>query len=895
MAARDPSPQSDGELHPEPRVAPGSVAPLSAGAGPAAADSGETDARTAEALALLDQGRLEEAEAIYRELIAAGSEDPLVLGNLGAICGMTGRLDELIGWLRQALDRQPAYPEAQLNLAMALEQQGRLAEAIASYERVVQLRPHDAEAWNHLGRAQLRHGEAGDALTSLGRALSLKPDWPEAVRRLDRALEAAIDAGDTPPAPPAAVVAAGSEAPASQQPQAWNEFGIALRRQGNLPAAIAAYRKALNLDPGQAATHFNLGNALKDRGDQEEAIAAYRLAVQAHPDHFRAWNNLGTILHERGDHAGAVEAYEAALRIQPAYPTGLSNLGNTLNRMGEREPALTAFNRALALQPDYPAAHNNLGTLWQEEGDLAAATAAYGRALELRPDYPEAHYNLGTVRHEQGALEEALACYRRALELRPAYPNAELSLAMVLLMRGEYAQGWRHYERRFQADSGRGVLHAVPRCRLWEGNPLQAGEPLLAVCEQGLGDALQFMRYVFHLRRRGVQASICAPESLHGLIRASGIDPAPLSQEQAGVVERGQWIPLLSLPRHLGVSPTNPVLSEPYLHAGQPLLDRWRERLAAERRPILAINWQGNPEHERSIARGRSLTLEAFAPIAGLGGLRLLSLQKGPGSEQLATCSFRQSFVRCQDQVDAAWDFEETAAIIANCDLVITSDTAIAHLAGGMGRPTWLLLKHTPEWRWGQTGESTFWYPSMRLFRQRSAGDWPELIERLAAALRERFAIGMAAGGEDRNDTSRTRSGAGASGLGPANAREILAPVSLGELIDKITILRIKQQHLQGQALHHVDRELGALEGRLHASGIVIRPELVEELERINRRLWRIEDEIRDQERQRDFGDRFIELARSVYRTNDRRAAIKKEINLSHGSSLVEEKSYRSY
>jgi len=271
----------------------------------------------------------------------------------------------------------------------------------------------------------------------------------------------------------------------------------------------------------------------------------------------------------------------------------------------------------------------------------------------------------------------------------------------------------------------------------------------------------------------------------------------------------------------------------------------------------------------------------------------LLSLQKGFGSEQLDTCSFKDRFVSCQDQINKTWDFLETAAIIANCDLVITSDTAVAHLAGGMGKTTWLLLKKVPEWRWGLEGDTTFWYPSMRLFRQRERGNWDEVMQRVAEALQEQFP-GVSPGDSGNAQPTQLATEQTAP-IAPKPLPQIQAPISLGELIDKITILQIKTNHLQGRALENVQKELTALQQTLEALDLQVDQTLIQRLKEVNQDLWHIEDAIRDQERQKSFGETFIRLARSVYQQNDRRAAINKEINTTYGSALVEEKSYQDY
>jgi ADP-heptose:LPS heptosyltransferase len=343
------------------------------------------------------------------------------------------------------------------------------------------------------------------------------------------------------------------------------------------------------------------------------------------------------------------------------------------------------------------------------------------------------------VQDIQGELGDAIASYQMAICLQPDHADSHSNLAMAYLLAGDYEKGWDRYEWRFKFQKFESMLSAHPKAQRWGGTPLQTADKLLLVCEQGLGDTLHFMRYVLALKQQGIAVTLCAQPKLHGLIQASEIDAHPLTPEQANQFSDGQWIPLLSLPRHLGVNPNNPIITEPYLKTSDQLVSTWQEILSTEKKPIIGINWQGNPSHEKTNSKGRSLPLETFASIAAKTNGSLLSLQKGYGSEQLETCSFRDHFVSCQDQINETWDFLETAAIIDNCDLVITSDTSVAHLAGGMGKTTWLLLKTVPEWRWGLEGENTFWYSSMHLFRQKERGNWDEVMERVAEALQKEF------------------------------------------------------------------------------------------------------------------------------------------------------------
>ena len=306
---------------------------------------------------------------------------------------------------------------------------------------------------------------------------------------------------------------------------------------------------------------------------------------------------------------------------------------------------------------------------------------------------------------------------------------------MVELQAGNYEDGWKRYEYRFQCRKERGILLAQPSCKQWRGEELQAGTPLLLVSEQGLGDTLQFMRYAVVLKDRGIAVSLYSPDKLKGLIEASGVSTGTSNLEAGMTVHKRYWSPLLSVPRYLNITPGNPVISDAYIKTETAYLNKWKILLDSEDRPVIGINWQGNPHHEKTNSIGRSLSLETFAPVVEKINASFLSLQKGFGSEQLDTCSFRDHFVSCQPHVNEAWDFLETAAIITNCNLVITSDTSVAHLAGGMGKQTWLLLKKVPEWRWGLEGEKTMWYPSMRIFRQRERGNWDEVMERVALEL----------------------------------------------------------------------------------------------------------------------------------------------------------------
>ena len=513
---------------------------------------------------------------------------------------------------------------------------------------------------------------------------------------------------------------------------------VALTSQGKLADAEAIYKDLIAKGSANYAVFGNLAALCGMQGRFEELIDLLNKAIELNPDYPEAHNNLGIALQKRGDLNEAILSFNRALKLKKNFPEAYNNLGIAHQEQGELNKAITSFHKAIKLRPGYAEAHYNLGNTFKDKEDLDSAINCYTTAIKLKPNYADAHNNLGVVLQMNGNLEAAWVSYNNALAAKPEHADANNSISFYLLQTGNYASGWEKHEWRSKTEKP-SLPHANPICPRLDSENLADINQILIVSEQGFGDTLQFMRYVLALKQRGISTSLCAQPKLHSLIQASGIEASPLTPDQANQVTDGHWLPLLSLPKHLDVRPDNPIITEPYIKTTNALDTKWRTILSEEQRPIIGINWQGSLSHEITTSKGRSIPLEAFAPIATHSNTKLLSLQKGFGAEQLDTCSFKEHFVSCQNQVNDTWDFLETAAIISNCDLIITSDTAVAHLAGGMGKTTWLLLKKVPEWRWGLEGDSTFWYPTMRLFRQSEPGNWTEVIQRVKLALQQQL------------------------------------------------------------------------------------------------------------------------------------------------------------
>ena len=484
-------------------------------------------------------------------------------------------------------------------------------------------------------------------------------------------------------------------------------LAVACLQLGRSEAARSAAAQALALQPGWSQAQLALSEAHAALGRQASDAKQWLSAS----NHFRQ-----------------------AIALRPGVGELHSNLAVALLRQGELTPALEQSQRALALLPDHPEPHNTQGTVLQELGQLEAAEEHYQRALQLAPLHGHARSNLGSLQHQRGELAAAIGSYREHLQLHPADVRSQVNLAGALLLSDEHREGWIHYEARLQQSAA--IMTIPPSLQRWQG-PEERCHTLLLIHEQGYGDAFQFLRYAQLLRPHAERLIYQGPSKLHGLVQQSGLVDACRPEGERWKPRRNQplrWEALLSLPLRLGATPAEPLVQEPYLRADPERVGYWRRQLTGSG-PLVALHWQGNPEHEITLSRGRSLPLACLAPLAAVPGLRLLSLQKGPGSEQVENCGFADRFCRAQPAVDATWDFAETAAILQACDLVISSDSGLAHLAAALGRPTWILLMHIPEWRWGLHGSTTAWYPSARLWRQPRPGDWATPVERMAQEL----------------------------------------------------------------------------------------------------------------------------------------------------------------
>lgn len=518
----------------------------------------------------------------------------------------------------------------------------------------------------------------------------------------------------------------------------------AVRRHqaGDLDAAAAACAQALRLDSRQPdALHLSAIIA-HQRGDDARARTLAEKALKRSPRNAAYHNTLGVVLLGLGRGDAAATAFRRALALDPGHPEAHNNLGNALMGEGRAAEAEACYRRAIAARPDYAVGHNNLGGALRAQGRLTEAAAAYREALAHAPRYAGAICNLGRVLHELGHYDDALAHYERALALDPDHAESHANRGILLLLLGRLAEGWQEYEWRWRVRGFAGTAPEpdVPR---WDGSPL-AGRTLIIHAEQGLGSAIQFVRYVPLVAGRAVEDGgrvvLECPRPLLRLFRSIASGGA------VDLVAKGESLPpcdvqapLMSLPRILGTEAETIPACVPYLRVDPALEEQWRRRLAASPRPRVGLVWAGNPRHENDA--NRSMPAAALAPLLERQGITLFSLQVGASPADRAWLN--QTTV--QDLAPEFGDFADTAAALGHLDLLVSVDTAAAHLAGALGRPVWLLLPFVPEWRWMLARDDSPWYPTMQLFRQSAPGDWTGLMARVAAAL-DRIKDGMTGG-----------------------------------------------------------------------------------------------------------------------------------------------------
>ena len=504
-------------------------------------------------------------------------------------------------------------------------------------------------------------------------------------------------------------------------------LGVVRTQQGAFAEGIVLIGRAIALRKAPSAIfHCNIGLAYRGKGEQEQAIGEFGRALALAPDYPEAHINLAAVLRDCGRSAEAEPHCRRALALRPGAAAHFA-LGTVLQDLGRLAEARQSYGEALALKPDYAAAHLNLGAVLAAQGDLDAAVDRYGRALALRPDDSETHFNLGAALHDRGDFDEARAEYRRAQSLDPGNADAHWNEAILLLVCGAYREGFDKFEWRWR----RTGCGATPFCEpQWTGDDLN-GRTILLWAEQGFGDTFQFIRYAPFVKARGAGAVIlqCLPGTEPLMASVAGIDRV-ISRGTGSLPAFDCQAPLMSLPRLLRQDLGDPPADVPYLGVPFETMAYFRDQLAKRSGLKVGLAWRGNPGNTHD--RRRSIDARTIAPLCAVPAVSWFSLQPDARDDEFA--AFRR-YGPIEDMGPLLTDWSRTAALLSALDLIVTVDTAVAHLAGALGRPVFVLLPHVAHWVWLRERTDSPWYPSARLFRQPERGDWSAVIAATAGEI----------------------------------------------------------------------------------------------------------------------------------------------------------------
>lgn len=632
-----------------------------------------------------------------------------------------GNFADALVLYNKLLEEQPDHIDTISLLGTLNLQIGNLDAACLLLGKIIELEPHNAIAYGNLGSALHTSGKFDDAIYYYKRAIELNPNYVEAYYNLGCTLQACNMLDEAVEIYKLAIDLNPNDA------EIYNNLGNVLTKCGKPDEALNSFKQAARLKPRSAEILCNLGAAFQELENMEEAVVNYKKAISLNPDNAKAHNNLGTALKKQCKLEEAEKSYNQAIELCHDYAEAHNNRGNTLQSLKRLDESITSYRRAITIKLHYAEAHYNCGSALNEQKRFDEALIYMKRAIEIKPDYAEAYNILGATLAELGNLVEATANYSHAIELKPDYADAHLSKSFISLLKGDYKTGWQGYEWRLRK---KGYTNRTFQQSKWDGSSLK-GKTILVHSEQGMGDSIQFVRYLPMVQAQGGRVIFeCVPELFHLLKHCTGMDKIIARSASGKISEQFDvHAHLLSLPRLFNTTLDSIPSDVTYITADSKLTERWRLRLNDDHKYKAGIVWAGNPNHAKD--KSRSCSLSDFATLAGIPEVSFYSLQKGPTSIEADTWPER-NMINLDNELK---DFADTAAVIANLDIVISVDTSVVHLAGALGKTVWTLLPFVPDWRWQLERDDSPWYPSMRLFRQTKMYDWNGVFEQVKESL----------------------------------------------------------------------------------------------------------------------------------------------------------------
>tara|TARA_B100000315_G_scaffold142890_1_gene131895 strand:+ start:11707 stop:13683 length:1977 start_codon:yes stop_codon:yes gene_type:complete len=633
-----------------------------------------------------NSGDLNGAAEICRAILKSKPQDLAALHLLAVVMSDAGLNEQAVGFFESALALGGPDSAILHNYGVALQALGQLDQAARAFRHAAEAAPLRTDSWYNLGETELLRDNPAAAILAFEKVLEQNP-------------------GST---------------------EARNNLSISLRKDGRSEDALKILQAIVTSDPKDAAVQNNLGITLTELNQFEEAKRAFQAALAVEADYADAHYNLGNVYLAEHDYEAAAECYLKNRELAPDNGSAAYHLAICRQKQKNYETALALLNQLIDAEDNLSLALGGRANVRRDMGQFDEALADFDTALALSPDDKALLGNKALTLKHAGQLAAAISTYRDALKIDPKSEQLHSNLAQALLLDGQFEEGWREFEHRLQTPSLLTKRNSLPGAE-WQGEVL-GGKHLLLWCEQGLGDTIQFIRYVNPVVGQAGQVTLMCPDPLVRLFQ-SYVSECVIVSESETPPDADFNAPLMSLP-HLLQQP-DIARNEAYLSAEPDLAAHWVEKLGEVEKPRIGIAWQGNPNYEAD--HQRSIPIGSLDPLLTLPNYQFVSLQKDLGREQLAGTA--GNLIDWGDDLDRNAAFIDSAAIMTSLDLVITSDTAIPHLAGALGRPVWLMLPKTPDWRWLLGRADSPWYPGMRIFRQAAANDWPSVVDQVIEAL----------------------------------------------------------------------------------------------------------------------------------------------------------------
>ncbi len=675
-----------------------------------------------EVIALINRREVEAAVQLGRQLVDAEPSVAMNLHVYGLALLALGSFEQAVEAFNRAIAIDANNPATFLKRGDALMGCKRHVRALKSYEQALQLSPKFAVAYQGLGDAALALGDFDRAQRSYQIAIELNEGLHDAMLALSAVQ---VQTGRTNEALKTL------DHLLNKNPKnvlAWSSRGNVAFQIGRFEDAIESYQRAIALKPDFAPMYDNLGMTYMAIGRPEDAIAQHSKAIDMDPSFAIAWSRRAMAKRSMANYAHALEDANEGVERAPDSAMALNVRGIIHGDLGQFVEAQQDLRAAIQLAPDVPEFWNNIGSVLIDRGHYERAVERLDRAIELRWNYAEAHSNRGFAMQNLQKWDRAENAFNEAIKHAPHFPEAFKRRANLKLLQGDFQQGWADYQKSLGMYRPKeGALHAIPR---WEGQSLK-GKSILLSEPNGFGDLFQFWRYVPQLISMGAEVSFLGSARVFRVLQSSNYNVRYLEHIPEGRsfdFQAELWMLPMVMETHADTIPDG----VPYLRAEKERLEVWQRILPLSTRNI-GIFWQGSTK--RWMDQSRFVQLADFLPLSEVPGVRLVSLQQGPGVEQIDAVADDMRLIVPDASRDAEHAFVDTAALIQRLDLVITVDSAIAHLAGAMGRPTWVAVKHVPDWRWGLEGDASAWYPQTRVFRQPSLGDWSSVITEMRDAV----------------------------------------------------------------------------------------------------------------------------------------------------------------